>query len=322
VGQSSGASEPLQPAQADGSSDTSVEAQVGEVVPFRLTASSDARDGREVLATHSTLSAARAVALEWTGLSGTARIQESLASVAGLEYDRFYLLRRYQSMTGEKLALACTTGVEAELWRRAREGQKHSTEHEMAHRAVIELQAYFLLSAGHDLANITARALALDEALRVDLLEKVGSGFPVGGSSPENYIALNRDTIRGLCRVGRKSAYKSLKGMPEAVSRLFVNSAWARMTEGRHEEFHRERLPSHGSLVLSERAWVTHEGEPTLYIGFPETSTASEGLAQARGEVCMNALAVLANQMRTLGKQIDEALLEFLGPENMWRVTP
>jgi hypothetical protein len=307
--------------RADGPSDTSADAQGVEGLPSRLTASSDARAGQEIRAKHPTLVAARAVALEWTRLSEIARRQESLAVIAGLEYDRFYSLRRYQSMTGEKLIMACTTAVEAELWKREREGQEHSTQHELAHRAVAELQTHFLLSTGHDLANITARALALDQSLHVVLLEKVGSGFPVGGTGPDNYIALNRDSVRALCKVARRSTYESLKDMPAALSLLLVDSAWTRMTEARHGEFHRERPSSHGSLILPERAWVTHEGEPTLYIGFPETSAASEGVAQDRSEVCMKALAILANQMETLGKRIDEALEEFLGPEKLWRVT-
>jgi hypothetical protein len=70
----------------------------------------------------------------------------------------------------------------------------------MAHRAVTELQAYYLMAAGHDLANITGRVLALDPALRVHLRKLLGTGFPVGRTGFHDYISLNISCARAMRR--------------------------------------------------------------------------------------------------------------------------
>ena len=247
----------------------------------------------------------------WAGFGARARVDEMSAAYGGIEQERFYRIRRYQGMTGEKLIMACTTGVEAQLWRRRREGQCHNTEHEMAHRAVTELQAYFLMATGHDLANITGRVLALDPALRVRLLERLGTGFPVGATGFNDYVSLNAGCAQSMRKVSKASSYTTLKTAPDAISQLVVDTAWRAMTDGRHGEFHRERSPSHGSLVLPERAWELRDGVRTFYINGPETSAAAENLALERADACMDALKVLTVQMRSLGEVIDAVLEEF-----------
>lgn len=291
--------------------DVPPDATLVAVVPRRLTASSDPAQGEDVLARHPTLATAAKIGLDWAALSARARVDEMSAHFAGIEQERFYRIRRYQAMTGEKLVMACTTGIEAQLWTQQREARDHNTEHEMAHRAVTELQAYFLMAAGHDLANITGRVLALDPALRVHLLERLGTGFPVGGTGYNDYLSLNTGCAQAMRKVAKTSSYATLKLMPEAISRLVVDSQWTAMTDGRHGDFHRERTTSHGTVVLPERAWESAEGGSTLYIGGPETSAAAENLALERAGACMAALAVLTEQMKVLGAQVNAVLDEF-----------
>src|SRR6266487_544464 len=85
---------------------------------------------------------------------------------------------------GERLALALAAVTEAELWsiyrqdvpseiRQLDEMMKRAVKagNEMAHRAMAELAAYYLLATGHVLANVTARALALDSELHPILFD-------------------------------------------------------------------------------------------------------------------------------------------------------
>jgi hypothetical protein len=108
--------------------------------------------------------------------------------------------------SGEQFALALAALAEAELWslyRRANppdlesdEGRVLDAGQEMAQRAMAELASYYLLGVGHAMANVTARTLALDTTRHPQLLDSLGSWFPVGSEESRDWLSLNRDTIR------------------------------------------------------------------------------------------------------------------------------
>ncbi len=70
---------------------------------------------------------------------------------------------------GEQFALACTADHEFEQSLIAEVSSASPVERvaaEMAKRALAELEAHFVIAAGHALANVTGRALALDADVR------------------------------------------------------------------------------------------------------------------------------------------------------------
>lgn len=287
-------------------------------IPSRLTAPGMTDDDvHNIVRNDPLMAGAVAASIGWQTLSGHAKYRESAAVGSGLEVGRVYDLTRYQAAAGEKLAMSITTGLEAALWvvYRERKGSDpeigNDARAEMAHRAVAELQSYYLLAAGHDLINITARALALDPPLRPLLLDAVGSGFPRGSVDKGDFLAINAPTAKGLRKVARQARLDSLKNLPRSVTDLAINSDWCAMVEDRGEHFHRLRAQSHGILGLSAQLpWTFGDTYRAMDLGLPEPYSETQGLAEKLTRSNRQVLGHLASAMSSLSEDINTVLAD------------
>ena len=137
--------------------------------------------------------------------------------------------------SGEQFALALAALAEAELWSRHRranppdlesdEGRVLDAGQEMAQRAMAELANYYLLSVGHAVANVTGRTLALDTTRHPQLLDALGSWFPVGSEESRDWLSLNRDTVRPLRRLA-KTGSAAIQVIAEPATALVQAPEW------------------------------------------------------------------------------------------------
>ena len=121
-------------------------------------------------------------ALEWQQTAGHAVFWEVGATAQGSDEGRAYALAGQIASAGEQLALAHAAAVEVALWREFREKTDPDAEYEMCMRGMAEAQCLFVIGTGHALANVAVRALAISQALRLELTKRAGaSGFIAGG---------------------------------------------------------------------------------------------------------------------------------------------
>jgi len=176
-----------------------------------------------------------------------ARWHEWNASVHGIERDRFYEIYTCMHSSGERFGLALAAGNEVALRSRYRREIPDLDGHaaqELAHRALAELWSYYLLGTGHSLAALTLKVMALDEALRPALLDKLGVTCTIASQEPREWPSLNVNVCRALRRVARDSTHASIKTLPDAISKMVQSTAWEQLDKLRGEDYHRNRPPS------------------------------------------------------------------------------
>jgi len=107
------------------------------------------------------------LAVEWQQYSTLARTWEMGATARGADEGRAHALAGQMAAVGEQLGLARAAAIETAIWRAARSRRaEHDPLDDMSIRANAEAQCHFVYAAGHGLANVCARALALDSGLR------------------------------------------------------------------------------------------------------------------------------------------------------------
>ena len=116
-----------------------------------------------------------------------------------------------------------------------------------------ELASYYLLGVGHTVANVTARTLALDSNRHPQLLDALGSWFPVNSDEPLNWLSLNRNTARSLRRLA-KIGRPSIQAISEPATKLLQSPEWHEINQLRGAHYHRRRPQSAGVMgVLAIR---------------------------------------------------------------------
>ena len=288
---------------------------VDGVVPLRLTVPGDDVGGGRLLDEEGDLAEARATALDWQHAAVHTDVREASAVFCDLERGRMYHLIRYVAAAGEKLALACTAAVECALWveRRAAPptlAPKHEEgSWELAHRAVAELHTHYLLGAGHDLINMTARVLALDSELGVPLRAKFKSTFQVNVDGRSEYLPINKLKANALGEVASLTGSDLLKRVTEPVCRLVKDPSWESMLDIRNEHFHRVRPQSHGTRGLGPQdPWEDDGDDITITVGLPMIYREAEGLAAKMTQVNRMAQQALVAAMKNFWATFDPAV--------------
>jgi hypothetical protein len=276
------------------------------VIPGRLAASMSSEDVLAVRREEWWQTAER-VASDWQSVSVYADFWEFGAPA--FEYGRAHELAGLIASSGEQLALALAALAETELWRAFREanpadateqGKGNGAAQEMCHRSMAELAAYYLLSTGHGLANITARTLALDRELHPHLLDALGTWCPVGSTDPKDWLSLNRDTAKALRRVARKSERPALQLVVEPISALLISDGWNDLDRHRGANYHRRRPQSAGLAgVPLTSPWVASGTVMSLNAPGREY-TDGNGLAHDTSNLARRVLARLVATMETL----------------------
>jgi hypothetical protein len=174
-----------------------------------------------------------------------------------------------------------------------------------------ELAAYHLLGIGHGLANITARALAMDPEVHPLLLDAVGTWCPPGSPEPRDWLSLNRDTVRALRRVARKTGKPSLQAVTEPVTGLVMDDSWNELDQLRGAHYHRRRPQSAGVAgVPMASPWAASGVAAMSLNGGGREYTDGDGLAHDTSDLVRRVLAQLVATMRTLFERVEEVLAD------------
>jgi hypothetical protein len=147
-------------------------------------------------------------------------------------------------------------------------GRVVAAAQEMVHRAMADMATHFLLAAGHALANVTVRTMALDARMHAHILDTLGSPSPVNSQSPRDWLSLNLDTVRQLRRVAKKSANPALQAIPNAATDLVLSRDWQELDQLRGSHYHRRRPQSAGiDGVPFANPWTFSNGVIAMNFG-------------------------------------------------------
>ena len=99
---------------------------------------------------------------------------------AGLgDSERLYEIRGMMAGIGEQLGLACLAHHEVSNWMALGMASRHRRiAREMSSRALVELQAHYVLAIGHAMVNLAGRVVALDGDVRSRLVKEFKTDFP------------------------------------------------------------------------------------------------------------------------------------------------
>ena len=174
---------------------------------------------------------------------------------------------------------------------------------EMAHRAMAELASYYLLATGHIVANVAARALALDSQLHAKLLDLLGSWYPVGSSERDDWLSLNKETVRRLRRVARQATTPAAQNLAEPPTALLVSTAWQDLDQLGGAHYHRCRPQSAGiDGVPLTSPWRSNGA---MHMGGGGSQyTDGDGLASKTTDLARRALDDLTSVMQRLLVQV------------------
>jgi hypothetical protein len=265
--------------------------------------------------------AAQKVALDWQATSVWADFWELAAP--RVQRGRGHDLAGCIADGGERLALALAAVTEAELWGVYRQdippevrqlgGMKRlsvDAANEMEHRAMAELASYYLLATGHTVANVAVRALALDSQLHPKLLDLLGSWYPVGSSERDDWLSLNKETVRRLRRAARHATSPAAQGLAEPPTALLMSPAWQDLDQLRGAHYHRRRPQSAGIAgVPLASPWrfsntaIHMDGGGGQYVD-------GDGLADKTTDLARRALDDLTSGMRRMLIQVQMVVAE------------
>jgi hypothetical protein len=190
---------------------------------------------------------------------------------------------------------------------------------DMSIRAVAEAQSLFVLGAGHGLANVCVRALALHPDLRASLSKRLANGlttFPPFSNDRVDWIGLNQFTARHLRAVATESALADVVKLAEPVAQLGESDSWGQLLERRGEDFHRWRPQTHGLAGVTKATPWKREKPGTRSLGFGTTTdyVAARDLAEETAGVAASGMMALAEAMRAFGETWPDASGALGGP--------
>jgi hypothetical protein len=221
--------------------------------------------------------------------------------------------------SGEQFALALAALAEAELWSRHRranppdldsdEGRVLDAGQEMAQRAMAELASYYLLGVGHAVANVTARTLALDTTRHPQLLDALGSWFPVGSEESRDWLSLSRDTVRPLRRLG-KTGSAAIQIIGEPATALLQAPEWQQLSRLRSAHYHRRRPQSAGVMgVPLASPWTFGDGVARMGLGASQY-TDGDNLALRTTDLARRLSIVVASALDDLRGKVTAVVQE------------
>lgn len=299
-------------------SDSSADRRVVGIVPARLTAPHevDRLPDSVVDPDHK-----RVVeeALSWQQAAGSASFWEMGATHRGAEQDRAYALAGQMASAGEQLGLASAAGNEVAIWRDLREGADLDAGHEMSMRGMAEAQCLFVMSTGHAFANVGLKALALDPALKAELIKGFEGGrvptFEPFSAERFDWVSMNRETCKMLKAVTQSSSEGDVIALIEPVVEFGLGAAWRELDERRGEDFHRWRMQTHGIVGVPQRTPWSSDGK-TRILGIGRvTYDDAKGLADEVSRIGKAAMLDLGRSMEIYRRRWPQASIALGGPE-------
>ena len=244
------------------------------------------------------------VSLAWQEVAISARMWELGATTRGTERNRTYALAGQMASVGEQLALAHGAAVEVARWRAYRESAKPDESHEMSMRGMAEAQCLFVIGAGHALANVAVRALALQPDRRAALGAKFKRGSAVPefrplSSAREDWVSMSPATSKKIRAVVARDGKGAVAELVQPVIELGLGQAWQSLTDRRGEDFHRWRPQSHGVVgVPRELPWKAGKNSLSMGLGPMYPHEESRGLAEQTAKIATDGMLALAAAMR------------------------
>ncbi|MEN2741671.1 hypothetical protein ABCS02_28125 [Microbacterium sp. X-17] len=204
------------------------------------------------------------IATQLQGVGWQAPLAEFQATMKGVPRGLGHALLSRIAATGEQLSLAWTALSDARRW--LQPGVDASTA-AMGGRALAETAGYFMIAAGHGLANATLRVLLLNENAR----EAAGgiSGIIVGDpftTETRGWISLERDAARKLRRYARAAGGDDALRLAEAVGELAKDPAWRELIDTRRRDFHQLRPQSVSGGVNPHNPWKPNGKEGSVVL--------------------------------------------------------
>lgn len=245
------------------------------------------------------------VALEWQQTSSQARFWEmGAAGVTASTEGRVYALAGQMASAGEQLALALAAAVEVAIWREARVGEPEPDPvAEMQMRGMAEAQSLFVMGAGHALANLAVRALALDENCRAELGRKLGRGktltFDPFSTDRANWTSLNPTACKAIRAAARSTGHQEVIDLVKPVVDFGAGTSWRDLEERRGQDFHRWRPQTAGLGGGPRRSPWVHDGYTRrLDFGGP----ADDGVEALAAEIADLATAAMLDVSAAMSK--------------------
>jgi hypothetical protein len=165
---------------------------------------------------------------------------------AGLgDSERLYEIRGMMAGIGEQLGLACLAHHEVSNWMALGKASRHRRiAREMSSRALVELQAHYVLAIGHAMVNLAGRVVALDGDVRSRLVKEFKTDFPPYSNERRDWIQISKVTPLSL--IAKSSQSDDLGVAVAPVLELAAASEWKRLEALRGQDFHRWRSQSAG----------------------------------------------------------------------------
>jgi hypothetical protein len=202
------------------------------------------------------------LSLEWQQIGAYAEFWEA----AGAEENRLYELAGCRAGIGEQVGLACTAERDYLGWERMTLEGAEAVEAEMAKRALAEVVGHYVLGAGHGLFNLAARTVALDQTLKGDLRNKLGTDFPPLSEQRRDWPQAAKAAT--LQQVARGSAIPEIQSVADPIVALVASDEWEGLNDARGSDFHRWRVQTDGIAgVAKQPPWKKGDGVRSLEIG-------------------------------------------------------
>ena len=185
------------------------------------------------------------LAVEWQRVGVRADFWGMGAAGGEDSAERMYEVGGMMAAIGEQLGLACLSSYEVTNWKALRTGSAdQEVAREMSCRALVELQAHYVLAMGHSLANLAGRVIAMDVDLRADLLRHLKTDFPPYSEDRKDWIQLS--LVSKLQSIARSCVHGDMEGVVTPVLDLANSTAWTVLEESRGQDFHRWRPQTAG----------------------------------------------------------------------------
>lgn len=218
------------------------------------------------------------------------------------------------------MALALAGAVEVALWQELRSKGEPGVSHEMSMRGMAEAQCLFVMGAGHAIANVAVRTLALDPSLRGELTKrfrrrKASPTFEPFSMGREDWISLNTEACRSIRAAAQQYGAQEVQRLIEPVAAFGTGDSWRNLVKRRGEDFHRWRPQTHGvEGVPRTSPWERQGRTRVLGLGHP-TYEDAHGLADATARLASQAMIDLATSMRAFREHWPAARGRLGGPK-------
>lgn len=244
-------------------------------------------------------------ALQWQLLRAQGWFWETFATFDVQQQDRWLEIALLFGSVGESVLLAAAAEVEITLLRKALDDGRLSSGYFLALRFFAESQGQVVLSVGHRLTNLVARALMLDGSYPWGNRppRAIHHRFIPFSDLPADWIAIEQ--VPQLLRIAPDSPHPGHLAMANAIESLHRHQAWRSLTIQRAVDFHRSR-PESPFVSRPERIspWITTTHSRELRLGPsppPDAALASKEIEMLalKSSQGLRALAAVMRQIRS-----------------------